>query len=450
MCAPSARNKKVYLKTFGCQMNVLDSQILLDKLVVEGYEQVDSEDEADLILYNTCSVRNRAEQKVLSRLGALKKQKLNNPALKVGVLGCMAQRMGESLLKKYPVVDMVAGTHQMISLPEYMAQTPNDDKIAVLEQETERELDLTRPITTRLSGFQAYVSVMRGCDRACAYCVVPSVRGREQHRPIEAIVEECQRLAESGVKEITLLGQNINAYGKHLYGRRALGEALEALCEIEGLLRIRFVTSHPSDIKDELLQAMRLPKVCPYLHMPAQSGSNRILKLMQRGYTCEKYLDVIEQARKTVPDIEIAGDMIVGFPTETEEDFEASISLLKASAYQNAFIFKYSPRPGTPAAQRDDDIPKEVKQQRNHILLDIQKEISQHQHRAMHGQTVEVLTEGTSKKDPQKLTGRTPQNHIVCFEGPESLNGKLVRVQVMDSTPLTLFGNQQEPAARNA
>ncbi|HHT9146871.1 MAG TPA: tRNA (N6-isopentenyl adenosine(37)-C2)-methylthiotransferase MiaB [Candidatus Wunengus sp. YC61] len=434
------QHKTVFFETFGCQMNKLDTELSLGLLQEEGYKIVDKVDEADVILFNTCSVRQHAEDKVYSHLGALKTLKKRQPEVIIGVLGCMAQKDGEAIFKRMPHVDLVCGTRMFSRLPEMLLKIRNHGS-HVLAIDEDQIVNVKRAVTYRPNFYQAFVTVMRGCDNYCSYCIVPYVRGREISRTIADIKEEVQPLVSNGCKEVTLLGQNINSYGKGLSGNVTLGDLLTELNAIEGLERIRFVTSHPADMSRDLIRTMsRLEKVCEYLHMPAQSGSDEVLKRMRRGYTAGYYREFVRYARELIPRLTVASDFIVGFPGETEDDFQETVRLMEDIRFQNCFIFKYSPRTGTKAAELKDDVPDETKRARNLKLLELQKKISLEENTKMIGKKVEVLVEGASKSDPNRLSGRTRQNHIVVFNGSQELVGKLVGVLIHEVTDLTLFG----------
>ena len=440
---------KVYIKTFGCQMNKLDTELSIGSLTKKGYSFAEDENDADVILLNTCSVRDKAEHKVYSQLGSLRNQKEKNPELILGVLGCMAQNEGDKIFKRMPHVNLVCGTRMFSKLPELLDEISGSNK-RVLAIDEDGEVNFDRMVTQRQNRYNAFVSIMRGCDNYCSYCIVPFVRGREFSRAVTDIVDEVKKLADDGCKEITLLGQNVNSYGKGLNGKITLATLLRELDPIDGIERIHFITSHPKDMTREILEAVgELPGVCEYLHMPAQSGSDRILEKMRRQYTSAHYRELVDMARSIVPGIKIASDFIVGFPGETEEDLQETVSLLKDVRYQNSFIFKYSPRTGTAAIEFTDDVIEETKKSRNHILLESQKEISTEENRKMHGKSVEVLVEGESKSDADRLMGRTRQNQIVAFSHAEgdnqagvssALSGTLINVEIIDSTDLTLFG----------
>jgi len=453
----------VHIKTFGCQMNKLDTALVTAALKEAGFGLTESVKEADVVLINTCSVREHAEQRVLSHLGHLKHIKKSRPDLVVGVIGCMAQRLGDRLLEDN-TVDIVCGPAQLPELTQLVTKALQERKKspAVTEKIRQRtaeehsqaleEFESVYGIENRQIPGQAFVRAMRGCNNFCTYCVVPYVRGREVSRPPEAIVEQIRKLAHHGIKQVTLLGQRVNAYKyKHSDTVWSLADLLGAASDVEGIEWLRFVTSYPSEeFFDEILQVMAAsPKVCNYLHMPGQSGSDKILRAMNRHYSSGWYLELLDRARAAVPDIAIAGDFIIGFPGETDEDFEATVQLAKHARYKNAFIFKYSPRPGTTADNRlQDTVPAEVKQRRNTELLAVQEEISDELSRAFLGKEVKVLVEGLSKKsqvnmeagrNPQ-LVGRTAGDWIVVFNGPESLAGRFTEVRISNSSPFTLFG----------
>ena len=459
--------KKIHLKSFGCQMNKLDSSLLTAALTEQGWEMTDSASEADVVVLNTCSVRDHAEQRVLSHLGHLQHLKKSRPHLLVAVIGCMAQRLGSRLLE-HPTVDIAAGPEQLHQVPQLIQEALGDRRkhLAVTEAirrpaGTKERLELNEELDEFERTYdsdrnhlksQAFIRVMRGCNNFCSFCIVPYVRGPEISRPPKAILEQAQKLAAQGIRQITLLGQTINSYRYSEGGRTyTLADLLEMVSQIDELRWIRFITSHPAKMEDSILEAMaRLPKVCPYLHIPAQSGSDRILKAMHRGYTAQQYLALIEKAKAIVPNLALTGDFIVGFPGETEEDFQATVELVQKVRYKNCFIFKYSPRPGTRAQEHlEDTIPAEVKQQRNYQLLEIVNQIAEEDNRRFLGQIVEVLTEGPSKKPhlnqadsrPQpQLIGRTADDYIVVFNGPETLSGRFVKVKITKTAALTLFG----------
>jgi len=455
--------KKLYLETVGCQMNVLDSELVVGSLRRQGYELTHERTDADVILFNTCSVRQHAEDKIYSALGRLRGHKMRHPSKIVGVLGCMAQKDQELIRRRAPHVDIICGTGQLAQLPALIEEAQKTGKLQLAlsldrtaaRQEVERSFESYDPLrdpSMRPSRFQAYVRIMIGCDKFCTYCIVPSVRGPEQSRPPEHIAAEVRQLAAEGCKEITLLGQTVNSYKyDHGDGRRIrLSELLAQIHDTSGLLRIKFVTNFPKDMADDLLDAVReLPKVCPYLHVPAQSGCNEVLRRMKRLYTVEYYRAMLARCRERVPGAAVSSDFIVGFSGETEQSFQRTCDLVREAGFKNSFIFKYSPRPGTKGHETYvDDVPEEVKKRRNNDLLAIQNAVSLADHRGQIGRTVEVLVEGPSKnalKDettqgPIQLTGRTPTDHIAVFDGNDRLVGQTVQVVVEEATSFTLFG----------
>lgn len=452
----------MHIQTYGCQMNKLDTALVTAALKEAGFGLTGSVKEADVVLINTCSVRQHAEEKGFSHLGHLKHIKESRPELVVGVIGCMAQRLGAELLE-HKAVDIACGPAQIPQIVELIKKTlkTKEKFLAVTE-----EIRKVNPKNDALEKFeslysrankqipnQAFVRVMRGCNNFCTYCIVPFVRGPEVSRRPAAIIEQVKRLAGDGVKQITLLGQRVNAY-KYKSGEKTycLADLLSMAGEVDGIEWIRFVTSYPSEeFFDEILQAMAiLPKVCNYLHLPAQSGSDKILKAMNRNYTTGQYLNLLDRARAIVPGIAIAGDFIVGFPGETKEDFQATVELVKKAKYKNCFIFKYSPRPGTTADKRlNDDVPQEAKKNRNTELLAVQEKISGELSKKFQDKTVAVLVEGLSKKphlntknveNQPQLVGRTAADWIVVFNGQENIAGQFAKVKITKTTPLTLFG----------
>jgi len=457
-------------------MNKLDTALVSSALKQAGYNLTRSVKDADVVLINTCSVREHAEQRILSHLGHLKHIKKTRPDMVVGVIGCMAQRLGDKLLE-HKAVNIVCGPAQIPQIAELVTEALQQQKktLAVTEEirkTTEKQSQALERFESaygapaegrefRISNFefrifgvgQAFVRAMRGCNNFCAYCIVPYVRGPAVCRPPEAIIEQIKKLAEQGIKQVTLLGQTINSYKyKSVQRTYCLADLLEMAGDIEDIEWLKFVTSYPSEeFFDEILQVMAgSPKVCNYLHLPAQSGSDKILRAMNRHYSSRWYLELLERARATVPGIAIAGDFIVGFPGESEDDFQATVDLVKKARYKNAFIFKYSPRPGTTADKRlQDSIPPEVKQRRNMELLAVQEQVSDELSRAFLDKEVKVLVEGLSKKPHLNLTdkennpqlvGRTATNYIVVFNGPESLAGRFVKTKITRTSPLTLFG----------
>jgi len=464
MSDPSRDTKKLYIETVGCQMNVLDSELVVGMLRQDGYELTDDISRADTILYNTCSVRQHAEDKVYSALGRIRNVKETRPGVTIGVLGCMAQKDQGKILRRAPHVDVVIGPGQLGRVSELLvtAKERNAPQMAVSLPRTAgtrddvtasfAEYDPLREPAMRPSPFQAFVRIMMGCDKFCTYCIVPSVRGPEQSRPPSVILDETRQLAGQGVKEITLLGQTVNSYKyREPDGRTTrLSDLLERLHEIPGLLRIKFITNFPNDMTDDLLQAVRdLPRVSRYLHVPAQSGCDEVLKRMKRTYSVALYEDMLARIAETVPGAAVSSDFIVGFCGETEASFEKSVRLVERSRFKNSFIFKYSPRQGTKADTLfADDVPEDVKKRRNQTLLEAQNVICREDSRLFVGRTVEVLVEGPSKSaaradagsGPGQLTGRTSCDRIVVFDGNDRLVGRMVEVEVEDASAVTLFG----------
>jgi tRNA-2-methylthio-N6-dimethylallyladenosine synthase len=491
--------RAVYLRTYGCQMNERDSEEILGMLLARGYVVAEREEEADVILLNTCSVRAHAEERAFGKMGALQRLKRERPDLVLGILGCMAKAQREEVFRRLPQVDLVAGPAEIYDLPDLLAQ--------VAEHRQQRELGRAgpagtpaarllaiarpvRPLDRRPAGdyrarrIAAFVTIMEGCDKQCAYCIVPATRGQEVSRPLEEILEEVQQLARAGYRQVTLLGQNVNAYGKRFPDgtgwrgparRRALlqlatargpasgpagleapdadGGTAPPLVDFPVLLRaidartsidrVRFTTSHPFDAHEELFRAMaECRSVCEFLHLPVQSGSDAVLRAMRRGYTAAGYLATIARLRELVPDVALSTDVIVGFPGETEADFEATCALMERIRYDSAFIFKYSPRPGTEAAGRPDDVPRAVKERRHQALLQLQARISRERLEPWVGRDVEVLVEARNRRG--QLTGKSRRNTTVVFDGPDALVGELVTVRVAQVTGTTLVG---EPRA---
>ena len=431
----------VCIVTFGCQMNKLDSQLLRGELLRAGFALTEDPDRARIVLYNTCSVRAHAENRVLSHLGAWRRRAGREPEFVLGVIGCMAQRLGGQLTRQFGHVRLVCGTRAFLRVPEYLRRLLAGEG-TIVDTATDAPVRFRRAPAVRETPWQAHVSVMRGCDNFCSYCIVPYVRGREVSRPPDDVVRECEALAADGVREVTLLGQNVSGYGRGLPGEPVtLADLLERVNEVPGLVRIRFITSHPRDTSEDLLRAVaRLDKVCRHLHVPAQSGADAVLARMGRGYTGSDYLRMTDRARELMPEVALASDFMVGFPGDTEADFRDTLELVRRVRFQQSFVFKYSPRPGTRAARWPDDVPDEVKRARNQALLAAQEEVDRRRRSALVGQTLQVMVEGPSKADPARLCGRTGENDIVVFAGPRSLAGCLCRVRVIGATVLTLHG----------
>ena len=482
-------------------MNERDSEEVLGMLTAQGYEIAPRAEEADVVLLNTCSVREHAEERAFGKMGELSGLKREKPDVVLGIIGCMAKLQRETIFKRLPKVDLIAGPAELYDLPYLLAEIQEKRQAASYRlQATEKVMAVGRPFRPldkkpngdyRKPGVTAFVTIMEGCDKACTYCIVPATRGQEVSRPASEIIKEIRLLIEQGYKEVTLLGQNVNSYGKRFpdgsgyrgpLGRLRLLQAAHAgeppeipsavgisqtargAGDVPGLLdfpellrridahtaveRLRFTTSHPFDAHQRLFEAMRdCRSACDWLHLPVQSGSNRILRAMRRGYTHEAYLDKIECVRRLVPDVSLSTDIIIGFPGETDEDFERTVRLMREVEYDSAYIFKYSPRPGTDAAARPDDVPREIKEERNQRLLALQDEISLKRLRRFEGRTMDVLIEGPGKH-PGQLFGRTRGNQGVIVEGPLSLVGENVSVTVMKATAHTLFGELRASSCR--
>lgn len=460
----------VCIVTFGCQMNKLDSELLRSELVRNGFGITDDPGGADVVLYNTCSVRRHAEDRVFSQLGSYRRRAKGDGRFILGVIGCVAQRLGEDLIRRFNHIELVCGTQTFLRVPRHLRSilAGGGPVVDVGDDDPPSAgLRCDGMLGVRESRHHAYVAVSRGCSNLCSYCIVPYVRGREMSRAPCDIVEEVTALAADGVCEVTLLGQNVNSYGRGLDGEQvSFAGLLELLNEVSGIERIRFLTNHPRDMSDPILEAVaRLDKVCEHLHVPAQSGSDAVLGRMDRGYTAAQYRALVARARERIPGVEVSSDFMVGFPGETDADFEDTLELLEGVRFQQSFVFKYSPRPGTKAARWPDDVPDEVKRKRNQILLAAQQEVDRARRAALVGREVEVLVEGRNKGAPARLpagnvapaasvgpgvvglVGRTRQNDIVVFEGPEQLIGRLCRVRLMRSTVLTLFGRLADATA---
>jgi tRNA-2-methylthio-N6-dimethylallyladenosine synthase len=433
-------NKKYFIETFGCQMNDLDSEKIAGNLRKDGMEPVDDPSRADVIILNTCSVREKAVQKVYTRLGELKRQKAQRSDLVIGVVGCMAQLEGEKILRKAPFVNLLAGpqkghvmsalVHSSFGAESAIVQLRTDDDSAPAET----------PYVQRRNPWRAFVTVSEGCNRRCAFCVVPAARGKERVRPSIHILREVEDLVARGHLEIVLLGQTVNSYVDRTDGKFTFADLLRKMSKIEGLKRIRFTSPHPSDFSDELLDVMTsCPQVCNQIHLPVQSGSTRILKSMRRGYTREGYTGRIHKIRNASRDIAISTDFIVGFPGETEEDFQDTLSLLDEVQYDSAFSFKYSPRPNTAALELPDDVPEEEKGRRLALLMDRQREIQYRKNEAYLGRKMEILVDDRARIR-YRLSGRTSNNRIVNFDGPEILMGQLVQVEITGFSPNSLKG----------
>ncbi len=441
----------VYIKTYGCQMNERDSEAVAAQLLAKGYVLAKSEAHADVILLNTCSVRDFAEQKAINKMrnviGSARSEK-RSPI--VGFMGCMAQSRGQELIDQLPDVDLVLGTQKFHRAGEYLDEllAGKREKIVDTEEEKDSEATIREHLVngSAKTSVSAFVSIMQGCNQYCTFCIVPYTRGEERSRTIPDIVAECRELVARGVREITLLGQIVTSFGKRdipaREGRSAFVQLLEAVHEIEGLERIRFTSPHPKGYGDDLAEAYgRLPKLCESAHIPLQSGSDRILKLMHRGYTRDKFMGIIEKLRRVRPGIGLTTDLIVGFPGETEEDFEQTLALCREVAFDNAYIFKYSQRRDTPAAAMADQVPQAVREERNQRLLETVNKIAANKYDAFIGRQVQILVEGPSKKNLARYTGRTRCNRIVLFDGSERHRGQLMDLKIERTGAFTLYGN---------
>ncbi|MBU0730239.1 MAG: tRNA (N6-isopentenyl adenosine(37)-C2)-methylthiotransferase MiaB [Proteobacteria bacterium] len=440
--------KRVYIETFGCQMNERDSEIMSQLLVSSGYIETFTITDADLVLVNTCSVREKAEQKAYSLLGTLKKMKVARPSLLVAVAGCVAQQDGAGMLKRMPHVDLIIGPQNIYRLPELLEkasdQTPKKQIATNLSNSF--VIPPFLPNMKNQSTFKRFVTIMQGCNNFCTYCVVPFTRGREVSRKKDDIINEIKHLIDNGIKEITLLGQNVNSYGLDRPNEQDITfpDLLRAASEVKGLERIRFTTSHPKDLSEDLMRCFQeIKTLCPHLHLPVQSGSNTILKQMNRKYTIEKYLDKVSELRKYNPEIAITTDIIVGFPGEKDEDFEATMQLLESVRYHGAFSFKYSDRPHTKSASFSEKVPENEKTSRLARLKSRQDEINLERHRQYIGRKMKIMIEGTSKASDGQWTGRTMTNHIVNFDGnPDLQAGQIITVIITETCQNSLQGKQ--------
>ena len=443
---------RVYIKTYGCQMNERDSEQVAVDLRNRGYSIVPHEDEADIVLLNTCSVRDQAEQKAIGKAGHLAVRKRKDPNFVLGILGCMAQNRGSELLDRLPDLDLVAGTQKFHRVPDHLdnliasmnGQGPRPTSIVDLEEEagSQNTINAHKPGERQVS---AFVSIMQGCNMKCTFCIVPKTRGPERARPIEDIVAEVEELVANGTREVTLLGQIVSSYGRREIPfadkKSPFVQLLERLNAVEGLERIRFTSPHPRGFKDDLVQAYgELSKLCEYVHLPVQSGSDSILKAMNRPYTSGRYMELINDLRAVQPDIHISTDIIVGFPGESEEDFQLTCDLFKEAAFDMAFIFKYSPRSGTPAAELEDNVPQSIKDDRNQVLLRLLEQQSLRRNNSLVGTVQEILVEGPARKGEGMYMGRTRGFRKVIFPGSERLVGELVPVRIDESSVTTLKG----------
>src|SRR3984893_6202744 len=452
---------KFYIKTYGCQMNERDSEQVAHSLIERGYKRTETESEADVVLLNTCSVRDMADQKALGKMGMLGHMANERPHVVFGFLGCMAQTRGASLLKNLPHVDVVVGTQKFHRVADYVDaaverkrhRAMDDPRFSIVD--VEEELGSQSTIRDqRLTPKQptAFVSIMQGCNMHCTFCIVPQTRGAERSRSIEEIVAEVRHLVSSGVKQVTLLGQIVNLYGRHEFpkidNRSPFVQLLENVNEIEGLERLRFTSPHPIGFREDLIDAYRrLPKLVDHLHLPVQSGSNKILKAMHRTYTAEKYVDLVRRVREARKEIAITTDIIVGFPGETDEDYSQTRKLVEQIQFDNAFVFCYSPRRDTPAAVIPEQIDEGVKEQRNQDLLELVDESARSINARLVGHTLEVLCEGPSKTNRSRLMGRTRTNKIVIFEDSDDLTGEIVDIGIERATGFSLYGTRAATGA---
>ncbi len=449
---------KVYLKTYGCQMNERDSEQVTRDLVARGYDLTDSEADADVVLLNTCSVRDMAEQKAIGKMGMLSRLRNAKPEMVFGFIGCMAQSRGAELVRDMGHVDLVVGTQKFHKVADYveelvqrrrqMRDTLMDDarfSIVDIEEEAGSQEKISEHVLEPKQS-TAFVSIMQGCNMHCTFCIVPSTRGSERSRRIEDIVEEVCALAAKGVREVTLLGQIVNLFGRHefpkLENKSPFVQLLDAVHAVDGIERIRFTSPHPIGFRPDLVAAFtRLPKLMPHVHLPLQSGSDRLLKQMHRGYTAAKYLTLVDALRAARPDIALTTDVIVGFPGETEEDYAQTRELVKQVQFDNAFIFRYSPRRDTPAATMEDQVPEALKEARNKDLLALLDDSAKAKSEALVGHLVQILCEGPSKTNAERLSGRTPGNKIVVFEGGTRHIGQIFDVRITRTTGFTLYGD---------
>lgn len=436
------QGKRYMIKTYGCQMNVHDSETMAGLLEWMGYQPTESEEQAAVILINTCAIRENAEDKVFGEIGRLKTLKMEKPELILGVCGCMSQEESvvNRILQKHQQVDLIFGTHNIHRLPHLLQEALFSKEMVVEVWSKEGDIVENLP-KVREDGLKAWVNIMYGCDKFCTYCIVPYTRGKERSRRPEDVLAEIRELARKGYQEVTLLGQNVNAYGKDFTDRTyTFAHLMDDVRQI-GIPRVRFTTSHPRDFDDHLIEVLaKRGNLVEHIHLPAQSGNSDILKIMARKYTREHYLELVRKIKQAIPDVVLTTDIIVGFPGETEEQFADTLSLMQEVEYDSAFTFIYSPREGTPAAKMKDEVPMEVKKERLHRLNQLQDGISRKKNEALRGQTVEVLVEGESKKNPDILSGRTRTNKLVNFQGPKHLIGQFAHVRIDEPLTWTLKG----------
>uniref|UniRef100_UPI0040576B66 tRNA (N6-isopentenyl adenosine(37)-C2)-methylthiotransferase MiaB n=1 Tax=Alistipes sp. TaxID=1872444 RepID=UPI0040576B66 len=437
----SGSGRKLYIETYGCQMNVGDSEIVVSIMQEEGFRYTESLEEADIVLINTCSIRDNAEQRIWGRLSEMRRMRKQKPSLIVGIIGCMAERLKEELTKGGTGVDIVAGPDAYRDLPRLVREVDNGATGVNVELSKEETYAEIAPVRLDKNGVSAFIAIMRGCNNYCSYCVVPYTRGIERSRDAETIIAEARTLFENGYREVTLLGQNVNSYRT---GEVDFPELLKRVAEISPLLRVRFATSHPKDISDKLLETMAsMPNICKAIHLPAQSGSSEMLKRMNRKYTREWYLERVAAIRRYMPDCAITTDLIAGFAHETEEEHHETLTLMQEVGYDFAYMFKYSERPGT-FAQRNlgDDIPEDVKTRRLTEIIDLQNRLSEESNKRDVGKEFEILVECTSKRSDEQLSGRTSQNKMVVFDRGNHKVGDYVRVRITGCSSATLFGEE--------
>ena len=432
-----ANQRQVYIETYGCQMNLADTEVVLSILTSAGYGQTSNLRTADVVFVNTCAVRENAEQRVYGRLGDFKRYKKENPGMVVGVLGCMAERLRKDLMESESYVDLVVGPDEYRRIPELLDSAINGQRgIAVRLSRVENYDDI---LPLRTEGISAWISVMRGCDKFCTFCVVPFTRGRERSRSLESVRREVEHLAAQGFREVTLLGQNVNSYHD---GTSDFADLMATVAAIDPTIRIRFTTSHPQDMSEKLVQTIaEHENVCSYIHLPVQSGSNRILEMMNRSYTREHYLSLVRTIRENIPGVSLSTDIIAGFPTETEDDHRQTLDVIREVDFDGAYTFRYSPRENTKAWHMGDDVSEELKLERLNQIIDLQRRISLRKNEEMVGLHVEVLVEGESTKSPSDLCGRTDTNKMVVFPKGTTKIGQYVTIRIDRANSATLFGS---------
>jgi tRNA-2-methylthio-N6-dimethylallyladenosine synthase len=426
---------KFYIETYGCQMNVSDSELVTKILVDHGYKAAVTIDEAQIIIFNTCSIRQHAENRVIGRITNEMQRKKSNPAVKIGVIGCMAQRLGQELLDMKMGIDFIVGVDNYDKLPDLITSTSSDHKTDI---NANQMYDDIQPIHE--NGVCGYVTIMRGCDNYCSYCIVPYVRGRERSRSAKSIIHDTENAVKQGIRDITLLGQNVNSYQ---WNGHKLSDLLRLLNNIEGLYRLRFITSHPKDLSDDLIEAMTtIPKVCEHIHLPLQSGDNKILARMNRKYSIEQYKTLVQKLRTAIPHIAITTDLIAGFPGESEDQFNNTLNAMQDIKFDYAFCFKYSERTGTQASKMKNQIDEKTRLHRLQKMIDVQRIVTRYKFQSQIGKMVEVLVEGKSRQGTNQYSGKTRDNKICVFDGTDDYTGKLVKVKVINATSGTLIAKQ--------